>query len=120
MTYATAITQMATVLEAVSGVSIVHQDPPESLVEFPCFVLRWNSGELEWYTNNLMQEEATLWAILYLNSFRDAIDGVRDLSGNVFNILRWRWEGPTGLTYADNIYLGIRFEVDILLMGNIA
>lgn len=136
MTYATAITQLATVLDGITGIDIIHQDPPESLSELPCFVLIWQSGEIEYFTNNLTREEGTVAALLYLNrqilpsassnvrgyiqSFRDAIDGVRDLSDAVFNILRWRWEGPAAVNYADQWYLGIRFEIDVLLVSNIA
>jgi hypothetical protein len=136
MTYATAITQLASTLGDISGIYHVYQDPPESIPEMPCFVLSWNSGQVEWLTNNLTREEATLWAVLYLNrqilpvassatrayiqSFRDAIDGVRDLSDAVFNILRWRWEGPAAVSFADQFYLGIRFEIDVLLVSNIA
>ena len=127
MTYATAITSLAALLAANTSAKTVHQDPPESLSQFPCWVLGWARGNGIWVSIGLTEESTTLMAVLYLSrqilpisnasirtyiqEFRDMIAANRTVSGAFFAVDNWAWEGPVAITYGDKILLGIRFEI---------
>jgi hypothetical protein len=130
MTIATALTQMASILEANTDAVKAHANPPESLSEFPCFVLEWVRGDLGMTSasdtsNNLLTAVVALYAnrqVLatssavarpFITSVFEALAGNASLNGAALVVEDIRFEGPGGLDYGGQQYFGIRFEVDV-------
>lgn len=127
MTYATAVTQLASLLASETSTNIVHSDPPESLGQFPCWVVQWVRGEGGYLAGGVTDEVVTLGALLYISrqvlpiqnstvrgyiqEFTNMMQAYRTLNGGFNDVVGWRWEGPTGLTYGGQTHLGIRFEI---------
>jgi hypothetical protein len=130
MTITTALTQMASILEANTDAK-AFVNPPESIGnEMPCFVLEWMAGTLQLatagdlsndlltavvalYTNRQVLPAASAAARPYIISVRNALTGNASLNSSALVVEQIRFEGPGGMDYGEQVYMGIRFEVDV-------
>lgn len=131
MTIATALTQMASILETNTDAVRAYANPPESLAEFPCFVLEWLRGDLGMaaagdtsqqlltavvalYANRQVLATSSAVARPFITSVFEALVGNATLNGAALVVEDIRFEGPGQIDYAGQQYFGIRFEVDVL------
>ncbi len=141
MSKVTPLTQLAAILLANTSAVKVHEYPPESLGELPCFVLEYTSGELGMaaasaLTNEMLTVVAALYisrqvlplastdARPYIDEVRDALNANASLGGTVLTVEGLRFEGPGALAYTEvigrpNLYYGIRFEIDFRQKENV-
>ena len=130
MTITTALTQMASILETNTDAVRAYANPPESLSEFPCFVIEWQEGDLTLATaGDLSNDLLTATVALYTNrqvlpiassaarpfivAVRDTLTGNASLNSTALSVETIRFTGPGALEYGDQTYMGIRFEVDV-------
>jgi hypothetical protein len=123
------ITQLATLEAEITGVQAAHDETPESLNEFPCFInyhgrstLNWGAGEggkslhtiiCELHVSRAVSEEAELAARPFIKLFRDKLAANTTLNGAVDTINEVRAETVAFIMSAAEQHLGIRFEVDV-------
>jgi hypothetical protein len=127
---------MATILEANTDVARAYANPPESLPEFPCYVIEWLRGDMGMasasdtgnylltavvalYVNRQVLATSSAGARPFITSVFEALAGNASLNGAALVVEDVRFEGPGGLDYAGNQYFGIRFEVDIRFKPNV-
>jgi hypothetical protein len=127
---ANALSALASILEAQTGAK-AHANPPESISEFPSFVLEWMTGgrlyrETETaldedlvtaaaglYVNRQVLPSASAVARPFLTSVRDAVWGNANLNGEVRWVPEIRFTGPGALEYGIDTHLGVVFEMDV-------
>lgn len=131
MTINTALTELGTILEAETSCTKVYVNPPESLSEFPCFVLVYVGGSMTLATagdlsHDILTAQIALYVTRqslptsstkvrpYIQEVRDALTGNATLNGSCFRIgPLTNFEGPGAMNYATDLHYGIRFECTI-------
>ena len=132
MTVAAVLTQLAVVEAALSGVARAHDETPENLGEFPCFINYPRSGTITAGPGGVQQVKGlhTVVAELhitrqdlptaesiarpYLDSFPKAIWSDPTLAGTVNTVLEIRYQYGR-LEFGGERHLGVRFEIDFKL-----
>jgi len=127
------ITQLAVLEAEITGVVVAHDETPEALGEFPCFVnyplvgeLHFDAAEFAISDHTIRCElrvarghlpEAENLARPFITLFRDKMAANLTLNGSVTSIMTIRYEYGV-LTWAagtpkEEKHFGIRFEVDV-------
>lgn len=136
MTVAAVITKLAAIEAAITGVKRAHDETPESLSEFPCFINYPRRGTLtpenacltvkglhtavcELHISRQDLPTAETAARPFIERFTHAVWADPTLAGEVDTVNEIRYEYGK-LNFGGEVHLGLQFEVDFKLKEDVS